>query len=241
MGCYNSFDPFVPSEADAPVPTSTIEHVHELYSKGTREVHSDISFEGYVTANDEYGNFYNCFVVENEGYAVEILDGLGYSHILFPLGSRVVVSLNGLGLDRYKDVLRVGLIPSASSLYNLDYMSSESIVDRYVSRVSGGNEITPIKRKIEELNESQSGSLIRLEGLQLCTEELIERTWSGYALFRDKELDSIWCYTSPYADFAKAKIPQEELSLSGILEFGNTDTETNQFMIRLRSEEDCVY
>lgn len=239
MGCYDSFDSFVPEAQGVAEANTTIENIHQIYAAGVREVSSDLIIEGTVTAGDEYGNFYKSFIMQSGGYAVEILDGLGYSFLLFPLGSKVVVKLNSLGLDRYLGILRVGLPPASTSLYSLDYMSSESVVDLYVSLKDSGSQLAPQRYTVAELSEERAGELIYIEGLELCTEELVERSWAGYALFRDSDLDSIWCYTSSYADFADLMIPTSTVSLTGILEYGSTDTESNQFQIKMRSIYDC--
>ncbi len=241
VGCYDSFDPAVPTSQAMPSATSTIADIHTLYGSGMREISGELTVEGVVTANDEYGNFYKSFVVESDGYAIEVLDGLYDSYVRHPLGSSVVVNLSGLGLDRYLGVLRTGLVAPATSSYSLDYMGSEAVVDLYVTVSAFGDEATAQQMQISELSEDQAGKLININSLTLHTEDGVERSWSGYSLFRDASLDSIWCYTSSYASFAAEKIPQCEVSLSGILEYGSTDSATNQFILKLRGSNDCNY
>ncbi len=243
VGCYNSFDPL---DADELISrdcyaNTTIKHLHSLYSGGTREINEDLVVEGVVTANDEYGNFFKSFVIEEDGYALEILDGLYDSYVNHPIGSSVVIRLNGLTLDRYLGVLRTGVAAGATSSYTLDYMSSLAVVDYYIDVVEFGSTPSPTAMALSDLSGEISGRFIRLNTMQLLTEDGVERSWSGYALFRNVEQDSIWCYTSSYADFAASKIPQDVVSLCGILEFGDTDSFADQFIIKLRGEEDCIY
>ncbi|MFR9503536.1 MAG: DUF5689 domain-containing protein [Rikenellaceae bacterium] len=242
MSCYDSFRTFTPSSEDeAPRGNATIEQIHTSYAAGLRTINEEVIVEGIVTANDEYGNFFKSFIIESEGYAIEVLDGLYDSYVKHPIGCHLSLRLNGLGLDRYLGLLRVGLVAPASSSYTLDYMTADAIIDQHISQIGFGEEVTPQQREINELLEERAGEFILIDGLTLHTEDGVERTWSDYALFRDKNLDTIWCYTSPYADFALSKIPQGTLSLRGILEYGSTDSYTNQFIIKLRGASDCIY
>lgn len=241
--CYDSFSSLGSDEtaSNGTLPNTTIEELHTIYSTGVREINQELIVEGCVTANDEYGNFFKSFIIESDGYALEILDGLYDSYVRHPLGATISVSLNSLGIDRYLGVLRAGLVAPATASYSLDYMSANAVVDNYITLTDFGNLLSPTLRTIGELDEQQAGQLIKVEALQLHTEDGVERTWEEYALFRDANLDTLWCYTSSYADFAASKIPQGEISLTGILEYGSTDSYSDQFLIKLRSETDCSY
>ncbi len=239
VSCYDSFNTIDHATQIEIEPNSSISYVHAIYKNGTRYINQDLVIEGTVTANDEHGNLFKSFIIESDGYAIEVLDGLFDSYVRHPVGSCVTLKLKGLSLDRYMGVLRVGLTAPATSSFPLDYMSSEAIVDLYVTVTSFGHTTRPTTISIHALKEDQAGQLININNLKLHTEDGIERQFGGYALFRDQNLDSIWCYTSPYSNFATETIPQSEVSLKGIIQFGNTDQLTNQFIIKPRGLEDC--
>ncbi len=242
VGCYDSFDNTAKeSQSALPLVNSTIEQLHAIYSSGVRTIDQDIVVEGTVVANDQNGNLFKSFVIQSGDYSLEILDGLYDSYVRHPLGATLRVRLEGLGLDRYLGVLRTGLVAPPTSHYTLDYMGSEAIVNRQLVVVGLGSELEPATMRYEELSERDAGRLICVEGVRLHTDDGVERTWSGYSLFRTAERDSIWCYTSPYADFAAAKIPQCEVSICGVLQFGATSRHADQFIIKMRSESDCLY
>jgi hypothetical protein len=46
-------------------------------------------------------------------------------------------------------------------------------------------------------------------------------------------------YTSEYADYGDALVPEGELSLTGIVQYGSVAGE-KYFMIKMRYESDCV-
>ncbi len=243
VSCYDSFDSRSPSDeaSQQVVTTSTIKALHEAYATGVREVCDDMIVEGVVTSSDESGNFFKSIIIEEDHYALELLVGIYSSYISYPLGSRLVVRLRGLGLDRYQGVLRAGLIPESTSSYSLDYMEAEVVADRFISIVAIEQEPVPQEVSFETTDADMAGMFIRLNDLTLHSEEGIERTWSGYALFRTSELDSLWCDTSTYADFAIAKIPLGSVDLCGILQYGSTDSHTDQLILKLRDEADCIY
>ncbi len=239
--CYDSHQAPEVDITSCVSPTATIEQLHAAYACGTRTISEELVVEGTITANDQHGNLFKSFIIESGGYSIEILDGLYDSYVRHPLGGRITLSLKGLALSRYRGVLRTGLPTSATSSYELDYISSEAILQEHVTLTAFGQPLTAQSRQIADLSEDEAGKLVRINALRLHTDQETERTWSGYTLFRTSELDTIWCYTSSYADYAHNITPRQELSLSGILEYGSTDEMTNQFIIVPRSEADCIY
>ncbi|MFR9607291.1 MAG: DUF5689 domain-containing protein [Rikenellaceae bacterium] len=242
VSCYDSFDPFTPSVADSSATANaTLEALHTIYGVGVREITEDIIVEGTVSANDEHGNFYKCITLENDGYAIELLTGLYDSYVRYPIGSRLCLELNGLGLDKYYGVLRCGLVADATSSYSLDYISSEVLLDSHLTLTAYDEPIAATSLSLSELSEEHAGRLICISALTHHSDAQEQSSWEGYTLFRDAALDTLWCYTTSYSDFASQKIPQQEVSLCGILQYGSTDSYSNQFIIKMRSEEDCIY
>ncbi len=242
-GCYDSFDEFSPSASDSDgfQQNCTIEHIHTLYNdSGCRNISQELIIEGVVTANDNSGNFYRSFIIESDGYAIEILDGLYDSYVRFPLGATIALRLSGMSLDRDVGVLRTGLTADANSYFDLEYLTSEAIVDEHIKRLEVGNEPSPRLALLSEMSESSAGEFRKIENLTLHTDLIEEQVWSGYQLFRDRNNDSIWCHTSEYASFAQSTIPTTAVSLSGIIEYGDTDNETDRLIIKLRQESDCT-
>ncbi len=242
VSCYDSFETFTPTVADSTTTANaTLEALHTIYGVGVREITEDIIVEGTVSANDEHGNFYKCIILEDDGYAIELLTGLYDSYVRYPIGSRLCLCLNGLGLDKYYEVLRCGLVADATSSYSLDYIGSEVLLDSYVTLTAYDQSIAATALSVSDLSEAQAGRLVCISGLTHHSDAEEQSSWAGYTLFRDAALDTIWCYTSSYSDFASQKIPQQEVAICGVLQYGSTDSYSNQFIIKMRSEEDCIY
>ncbi len=233
-GCYDSFDDGAPLEQSTPLANCTIATLHEKYALGTRDISLPLQIVGYVTTNDESGNFFKTFSIESEGYAVEVLDGLYDSYTRYPLGAAVLIEAEGLRMDRYMGVLRLGLPAPDYDIYTLDYMESEAIVDQYITVYANSKTVEPTIYSIEDLSQDKCGSFVEIEGVSYTSEDGVESSWEGYKLFTNAQCDSVWCYTSSYAAFAREIIPMGEISLVGMLQFGSTDSGTNRFIIKLR-------
>ena len=240
VGCYNSFDTVSDEkEVIAPQPNVSIEVLHQLYDRGVRDIDEPMITYGVVSANDKSGNLFMSFMVESKGYALELLDGLYDSHARHPLGALVVINLEGLRMERRAGVLRVGLPTDESAPYALDYMRSEAIVDRHIYVKHLASEVEPASVTLSNIDVRYAGRLICVEGLSYYAEPLEQSRWGGRHLFRDENLDSLWCETSDYAAFAHDNIPLGEVSLVGIYSVGVNNG--RQRIIKLRSEMDCIY
>ncbi len=240
VGCYNSFDSVSgEGEVAVPQPNVAVEVLHQLYDRGVRDIGEPMITYGIVSANDESGNLFKSFIIESKGYALEVLDGLYDSYVRHPLGALVVINLEGLRMERRGGVLRVGLPTDDSAPYTIDYMRSEAIVDKHVYVKRLASEIEPQEVTLLDINTLCPGRLVRVDDLSYYAEPLEESKWGGLRLFRDENLDSLWCETSEYAAFAHDNIPLGEVSLVGIYSYG--DTNGHKRIIKLRSEVDCIY
>ena len=106
-------------------------------------------------------------------------------------------------------------------------------------------EVKPSVCEIGALEESLCGRLVTIEGLQLVSakypdawEVNLEGEWHGYNFFEDKEGHTIVVYTSEYATYGEHLIPEGELSITGVLQWGAVAGE-ERFMLKMRYEEDC--
>ncbi|MFR9591053.1 MAG: DUF5689 domain-containing protein [Rikenellaceae bacterium] len=242
--CYDSFEGGgeLPS-SDAPLPNITIAELHELVVTDRMTIYDDMVVQGVVTSSDENGNFYKTFVIERDGYALEVMEGLYDSFARHDVGSVVSVRLQGLALSRYMGVLQVGLIAEEGSYYMLDYLGSEQIVDNYIFHTYTFENIEPYIVDYNDLTEDMCGRLVSVDSLHLIPSEdaLQPYTWSGYQLFVDNYGDSLYCYTSDYANFALVEIPSGEVSLSGILQWNDISGVAGgeKYIIEMRGTEDC--
>lgn len=227
------------------VPTLRIAELHAKYHDTSLLVNEDIVVAGYVSATDASGNFYRTFMIEDNGYALEIKGGLYDMNAYFGMGRYVAVKLRDLYLGRYYGVLQVGVKPSSSN-YETDYFPSKIILDQYVYRGDMMKTVQPQELTLTQITDQTCGSLVRIEGLTLVRDEEMqdnaawcEDTYS-YRIFKDADGNSIAVYTYPTADYAQDTIPDAQISITGILQYGKTGTTiaSEMYILKPRNHED---
>lgn len=243
-GCYNSFEAVDGGAGEsAEIPYNiTLERLHELTSSQEYfDVTDEVVICGTVTANDVGGNFYLSFVIEQDGYAVEVLEGLNYTYVRYPEGSTIGVDLCGLRLSRSYGVLQVGVAAATGSYYDIDYLGHEVVVDQHITNAGMGEVVTPLSITLEMLYddsayEAMCGRLVEVVGVRFQVEEydLGDRDWGGSRIFVDEEGRELGCYTSEYAAYSGIEIEQGYATMRGILQAGTSGVP----MVEMRSLED---
>lgn len=243
--CYDSFEGGVSTiDDDTPTPNITIEALAAMLQTERMTIYDDLVIQGSVTSTDRNGNFYKTFVIESGGYGIEILEGLYDSYVRHDVGSVVSVRLQGLALSTSRGVLQAGLVASEGSYYMLDYLSLESVIDEHIFVNYTYEELTPHVVTIDELTEEMCGRLVQIESLVHSPNEgeLQPYTWGSYQQFVNNSDDSVWCYTSDYANFSLLAIPQATITLRGILQRDDISGVSGgeQYILEMRGVEDCV-
>ncbi len=247
VGCYDSFDDSTlgsTSQEQELIPNSTIGNLHSMLISERLDIMEQIIVEGTVTANDKSGNIYKSFFIENNGYALEVLEGQYDLHATRPVGLRVVLMLEDLSIARYNGVVRVGLKAVDYSYYTLDYLESQALIDQHI--FSYESTTTPEARKVSigELTSDMCGSIIEIEGLihVPASDDLQPYTWEGYECFEDDQGERIWSNTSSYANFATETIPSQSVAIKGVvkLESSIPSVSGQQYTIIMRDVEDCT-
>ncbi|MFI3289663.1 MAG: DUF5689 domain-containing protein [Rikenellaceae bacterium] len=256
VGCYDTFDD--PSAAEESLDLSsniTLEMLHEvLAADGYTDIKDDLRICGSVTAHDESGNFYKTFVIEEDGYGVEILEGLTDSYVRHQMGAEIFVSLEGLRITRSRGVMQIGVATYQGSSYDIDYLGHEYLVDQHITNSGKVSEISPRVVTLEELTgaegadfvEKLCGSLVRIDGVVYYSDEDDDDgLWSGDRCFVDASGESdveLWCYTSSYSNFSMCEIPLCECSLVGIMQSDEVSgSSVNRPVLKMRDLNDCIY
>ncbi|MFR9602371.1 MAG: DUF5689 domain-containing protein [Rikenellaceae bacterium] len=243
--CYDSFEGSSNLDgSDAPLANITIERLCAMLESDMLLIYDDMVVRGSVTSTDRNGNFYKTFVIEEDGYGLEIMEGLYDSYARHDVGSVVSVKLQGLALSTYRGVHQVGVESVEGSYYTLDYLSAEAVIDQHIFNTYTYAEVEPYVVNFEDLSEAMCGRLVCLESLiHVPTEgDTQPYTWGSYQQFVDNSGNSIWVYTSDYANFSLLEIPQQSVALSGILQYGSiSGVSGDQYMLEMRGVDDCVY
>lgn len=131
----------------------------------------ELIIEGYVTSNDEAGNFYKVLVIqdspENPTAAIQLDVDVTSLYSKYKPGRKIFVKLNGLGMDNLNGVLHIGSIQGSSvgriSATNYeDFIIRSSEVATLVPKV-----VTPV-----EYNDNLINMLIQIDDMQLNLPEV---------------------------------------------------------------------
>lgn len=235
--CMNDFDE--PQFSEPPFGNNeigeanmTIEELKTKYSStisgnSVKQITEDIIIEGVVVANDESGNVYKQFIINDETGAMVIgVNDVGL-YAMVPKGQRVRIACKDLYIGGYGKMAQIG------GLYNGKVgRMNKNIYPQHV-RLIGIPDPTQPEMQPETIddsfftneNKNNLAKFVRLEGV-----EIIEA--DGTALWAPEELKNssnvvernikigntkIVLRMSTYADFANEAIPAGELNINGVM------------------------
>lgn len=243
VGCdYDRIEPIEPRDEEDWTPNAELSDVRHSFAVATT-IRENMVVAGRVTTSDKGGNFFRTLVIEEATGALELMIGMDYLYRTYPVGTLLAVRLQGLAIDEYNGVLRVGLQPSEWDYRTTSYMSHAAVVDKYVYRANSVVEPTPERLLAGELTKRLCGRLVTVEGVQVDDKAT---TWADgrytcYRKFRDTQGDTVYVQTSPYARFATQKLPEGEVALTGVLYYGAVEGSRKAFIIKMCDEKSVGY
>ena len=235
--CMNEFDepnfeqpPFGNNEIGEA--TTTIAELKTKYSSiingnSYQQITEDIVIEGVVVANDESGNVYKQFIINDETGAIVIgVNDVGL-YAMVPKGQRVRIACKDLYIGGYGKMAQIG------GLYN----GKVGRMNRYVYpqhiRIIGTPDLNQKEMKPELIDDTYFTSenmanlakFVRLEnvsiseanGTELWAPE--EKKNSSNVVERNIKIGktTVVLRMSTYADFANEKIPTGKLNINGVM------------------------
>ena len=257
-GCgYNEFGELsAPARDDLPM-NIELKELRAHYKGEPVTINAPLVIGGYVTANDRSDNFYRTIIIQDVDDvsqptygAVELRIGLYSLYHLFPEGRYVAVRAEGLTLSDYNGILQLGLEPAESGSTLPGYFGYRAVMDQYVVPGTSSCVVEPIVfEHVGNFSETMCGCLVRITSVRLAADTSvtwgIESGWNNkpqtaYRIFFDRSGTSFAVVTSGYADFAGETVPREEVSITGILSYGRTDTGKEMYMIKMRDIRDVI-
>ena len=234
--CMNEFSepsfqpPFGNNEIGAA--NTTIAELKAKYASiisgnGVEEVTEETIIEGVVVANDETGNVYKQFIINDETGAIIIgVNDVGL-YAMVPIGQRVRISCKGLHIGGYGKMAQIG------GLYNGKVgRMSKYVYPKHV-RLIGTPDQNQAELKPELIDETfftnenkeKLAKFVRLENITIteadgtalwAPEELMN---SSNVVERNIKIGStkIVLRMSTYADFANEPIPTGLLNINGVM------------------------
>ena len=234
--CMNNFDepqfnepPFGNNEIGAANTTiaDLKDHFESTISgNSVKQITDDIIIEGVVVANDESGNVYKQFIINDATGAIVIgVNDVGL-YSMVPKGQRVRIACKGLYIGGYGKMAQIG------GLYNGKVgRMNKNVYPQHV-RLIGIPDTTQPEMQPENIddgfftneNMENLAKFVRLEGVEITEADGTE-LWAPEELQYNNVVErhikmgktNIVLRMSTYADFANEAIPDGTLNINGVM------------------------
>ncbi|MDP6921762.1 MAG: DUF5689 domain-containing protein, partial [Lutibacter sp.] len=205
---------------------ATIADVKALYNGSLIQISDDLVIEGYVVSNDEAGNFYRTLhfqdALENptEGFQLDV--DLQDMYATYQVGRKIYLSVQGLYLDNYKGVLKLGgIYENSSGDLSIGRLSAEQAASRLFRACEGPQTVSPAATSIDMISDQMINTLIQLDNVEVAPESLCQ----NYALegentnivLKDCNGNEIILRNSGYSTFYKDLLPLGSGSVVAVL------------------------
>lgn len=201
----------------------TIAEVKALHTLGTPAsiITDDIIIEGTVIADDQSGNYYKTFVIQDASGGVDIRVNATNVYNEYPIGRKVWVKCKDLYIGDYNGVFQI----SGSATGGIE----QALMKNYI--IGGAREqfVTPAPKAISELSTANISTLVELSGVEFSDidqgqpyADAVNRL-SVNRTVQDCNGNTIVLRTSGYANFAAVTTPGGKGKIVGVCSvFGST-------------------
>ncbi len=203
---------------------TSIESLSSKYKGTMIAINDDIIICGKISANDESGNYYKCFILQDKTGGIKVDLDQADLYTIYRLGQRVFVKCQGMYIGDYYGQIQLGY--SVNS-----YIGSlpNALINYHIFPDSlPGKNVEPLTLKLTELSDKYVSCLVKLDTVHFLEAGLMfaPQTSSGTnRTIVDNSGNTLTLRTSKYANFASTAIPSENFNLVGILSKYNTDYE----------------
>ena len=174
-------------EQETLTPTHTIAELASMYQTGKPwKIDQNIIIAGKVSTNDQPGNFYKSFYIQDETAGIEIKVGRNSLYNEYKPGQTVYVKCEGLTLGMYgfktgnyggQGMVQLGY-EDPSGEYETSYMEHPYLVENHIVKGPFGDPVQPIVLSESQLpgtNDYQKtnqylGKLVTLKGLKYANQ-----------------------------------------------------------------------
>lgn len=206
--------------------SSSVASLWSYVRQCTVPITEELYIEGYVVANDKYGEVYKTIVVDDNSAGVAIELDMEDIDRLFPMFSRVQISCEGLWLGCVGPKLILGAEPAAD--YVVDRLPAAK-VQNHITVLPYSNDTPTYRRKtIAELEYRDMLCYVAIEGLNTISEEQ-GLLWCDIDPLTNMPIttvrhlsqgrDTLLVVTEAKCHYATEQMPTSKFNLSGILDF----------------------
>lgn len=204
----------------------------------------DQVLEGYVTSSDEAGNFFNELIIQDQPsqpeHGLRVLLESSNTFSSYPVGTKIRIHLQGLGLDRVSGEWRLGSVQTLFDQPSLTGIPHSLMADFIVKSCVQDELLEPFSIGELPLDQLPLLTLVRLDGMQFIEEDL-DKSYADsenetIREFEDCAGQRFGLISSHFSDFQSEPINHGRGSIVGIVEsMGSKRT------IRIRTLDDLSF
>lgn len=208
----------------------TFQELVAMHTDDIIQIQEDFILEGFVVSSDSEGNFFGAIHVQdlpqNPTMGISFHLDLRDYHLLYPNGSKIVIKLKGLYLDKRHNAFEIGGV--FSSFGNLTVGRLPSLqVQQHLFLDCNNEKATATITTINELTDASLNTLIQLESVEIIEDEIdltfAEPQEETERTLADCDGNEITLINSGYSDFQAEIMPNGNGSISGVLVKDNND------------------
>jgi len=259
-GCIDqSFDDIAPRvDTTSLVANTTIAELKSIYNGDllrltdtTFSNRDSIVIKGYVTSDDEAGNYYKTIVIQDATGGIEVKLDKTTLYNDYKRGQLVVIYCNNLYLGNYGGLIQLGSTYTENYYTQLGGIEGDVMINKHIFKNGKTLQpVTPLTFQANTLSFSNVSKLIRVDNVEFIK---ITSPINGSRLtYADKvggesidhtldvcglTITNFVLRSSGYAKFANDTIPSLKGSITGILGYYNG---TFQLVIRDLKDVDLV-
>lgn len=221
-----------------------MQELKEFYKGNPVEIKENVVIEGFVISSDGGGNIFGSLYVqdrlERPDMGIEILTDLTESAARYPVGTRVLIQLEGLWFGKRGDGFAIGSMRELFGTPSLDRLPALSTLEHLLPACEPPGEPVPQLRDRSDLNERTLHTLVRLNDLEVAEE------YKGLPFApegAEAEVPLIGCngpglklVNSGYSDFHDSELPAGSGSAIGILTGSEDD-----YRLIIREPQDLLF
>ena len=229
-GCVKQEFDIPPVDGEEPniIANTTIADLKALHNAGEFEkISEDLIIRGIVVADDQSGNFFRSFILQDETAGIEVTVNLTDSYNLYPIGRELFIKCQGLYLADDDGIIQLGEYTyfenGATNLGNIINLN------QHIIKGKRQQALEPSLKAINQLTADDINTLIKIEGVEFAPIDK-NQTYADAVGRRslnrsvqDCNGNSITLRSSGFADFAGELTPELGGSIVGIYSvFGTT-------------------
>ncbi|WP_411029105.1 DUF5689 domain-containing protein [Spongiimicrobium sp. 3-5] len=232
MGCVKNPDFDTPKSGCVSEITAntSFDTVKNMYVDELIQIQEDLVIEGYVISSDRAGNFFGTLYLQDNpvaptaGFQMEV--DVRESHVLYPIGSKILIRLQGLYLGKSKGVFKLGGVFAAFGNPAVGRLPGSKVVEHIFKSCDEPVAMEPLPMSVEQLQGGMNNTLVVVNDIEVLEEEVglpfayVEEETERTLI--DCADNTVKLVNSGFADFRDALLPSGSGNITAVLIKENT-------------------